>query len=80
MMGAREIEFIENSMDSEKNKRMAVIAPEKNVYLKIYVLWLEVLFNTMVLNDFIRMYGRRKAKSKYDFMLDKQSIWDENIA
>ncbi len=80
MMGDREIEFVENSMDSEKMKRMAVIAPEKNVYLKIYVLWPEVLFVTMVLNDFVKLYGRRKAKSKYDFMLDKQTIWDENIA
>ncbi|ADG81771.1 DUF6904 family protein [Thermincola potens] len=80
LMGNREIEFVDNGMDDEKKRRMSVLASDKNVYLKIYVLWPEMLFVTMALNDFIRLYGRKRAKKSYDFMLDKQNIWDESIA
>ncbi|MDN5322568.1 MAG: hypothetical protein PWQ67_1022 [Clostridia bacterium] len=80
LMGDREIEFVDNGMDEEKKRRMSLLAPDKNVYLKIYVLWPEILFVTMALNDFIRLYARKKAKKSYDFMLDKQNIWDESIA
>ena len=80
LMGDREIEFVDNGMDEEKKRRMSVLASDKNVYLKIYVLWPEILFVTMALNDFIRLYARKKAKKSYDFMLDKQNIWDESIA
>ena len=69
LMGDREIEFVENGMDAEKMKWMSTITPEKNVYLKIYVFWPEVLFVTMVLNDFVRLYARKKAK-RYDFLLE----------
>jgi len=80
LMGDREIEFVDNGMDDEKKRRMSVLASDRNVYLKIYVLWPEMLFVTMALNDFIRLYGRKRAKKSYDFMLDKQNIWDESIA
>lgn len=80
LIGDREIEFVDNGMDDEKKRRMSVLAPDKNVYLKINVLWPEMLFVTMALNDFIRLYARKKAKKSYDFMLDKQNIWDEAIA
>ncbi|NLI92577.1 MAG: hypothetical protein GX434_10350 [Peptococcaceae bacterium] len=80
LMGDREIEFVDNGMDEEKKRRMSVLAPDKNVYMKIYVLWPEMLFVTMALNDFIRLYARKKAKKSYDFILDKQNIWDESIA
>ena len=78
--GDREIEFVVNGMDEEKKRRMSLLAPDKNVYFKIYVLWPEMLFVTMALNDFIRLYARKKAKKSYDFMLDKQNIWDKSIA
>ena len=80
LIGDREIESVDNGMDDEKKRRMSVLAPDKNVYLKINVLWPEMLFVTMALNDFIRLYARKKAKKSYDFMLDKQNIWDEAIA
>lgn len=80
LMGDREIEFVDNGMDEEKKRRMSVLAPDKNVYLKINVLWPEMLFVVMALNDFIRLYARKQAKKSYDFILDKQNIWDESIA
>jgi len=80
LMGDREIEFVDNGMEPDKMKWMSTITPDKNVYLKINVLWPEMLFVTMALNDFIRLYANKKAKKSYDVMLDKQNIWDEAIA
>ncbi|MCL5781501.1 MAG: hypothetical protein M1119_11555 [Firmicutes bacterium] len=80
LQGDREIEFVDNGMDADKMKWMSVITPDKNVYLKINVLWPEMLFVTMALNDFIRLYARKKAKKSYDVMLDRLNIWDESIA
>ncbi len=82
LMGDREIEFVDNGMDDEKKKRMAVITPDKNVYLKIYVLWPELLFVTTALNQFLKFYAKRQAKTKYslDIFTEKKVIWDSSIA
>jgi hypothetical protein len=39
LMGDREIEFVDNGMDEAKMRWMSAITPDKNVYLKINVLW-----------------------------------------
>lgn len=80
LVGDREIEFVDNGIDDEKKRRMSVLAPDKNVYLKINVLWPEMIFVTMALNDFIQLYARERAKKSYDVMLDKKNIWDSSIA
>lgn len=80
LMGDREIEFVDNGMNPEKMKWMSKVTPEKNVYLKINVLWPEMLFVIMALNDFVRLYARKKAKKSYDLMLNKQTVWNEEIA
>lgn len=80
IMGDREIEFVDNGMDDDKKRRMSALAPDKNVYIKIYALWPEMLFVVMALNDFIRLYARKKANKNYDILFDKQNIWDESIA
>ncbi|MDF2673772.1 MAG: hypothetical protein K0R09_2037 [Clostridiales bacterium] len=79
MQGDREIEFVDNGMDMDKKRNMGVVCPDKNVYLKINVLWPELLFVTMAINDFIRMYGKKQCKNSYDFLLDKRNIWDPSI-
>lgn len=61
-IGDREIEFVDNGMDPGKMKWMSTITPDKNVYLKINVLWPEMLFVTMALNDFIRLMQGSKQK------------------
>ena len=48
--------------------------------MKINVLWPELLFVIMALNDFILLYARKKSKQGYEFMLDKANIWDQSIA
>jgi hypothetical protein len=80
LMGDREVEFVDNGMDKEKMRNMAVIAHDKNVYLKINVLWPELLFVTMALNDFVRLRAQKQARNSYEMMLDKRNIWDAVIA
>ena len=65
LMGDREYEFVDNGLDEEKKRRMSVLAPDKNVYLKIYVLWPEMLFVMIALNDFLQLYAGKRAKTKY---------------
>ena len=80
LMGDREVEFVDNGIDDEKKRHMSVLAPEKNIYFKINVLWPEILFVIMALNDFICLYAKKKSKKSYDVLNDKQNIWDESIS
>jgi hypothetical protein len=59
LMGDREIEFVDNGMNKDKMKVLALITPKKNIYLGIHVLWPEILFVTMSLNDFIVLHGKK---------------------
>ena len=52
LMGNREYQFVENGLTDEIKKYQGFIASDKNIYLKIYVLWPEMLFVLWALNDF----------------------------
>ena len=66
LMGDREIEFVDNGMDAEKMKRMSTITHNKNIYLNINVLWPEMLFVTMALNDFLKVHRKKCKHSEWD--------------
>lgn len=70
LMGNREFEFIDNGMDENRMKELAMITPKKNIYVGTHVLWPEMLFIIMCLSDFILL---RQKKIKYP-------EWDANIA
>jgi len=38
------------------------------------------LFVTMVLNDFLWLYAKKKIKKGYNMMMDKKIVWDEHLA
>lgn len=80
IMGDREILFVENGMDTEKMKRMGTITHATNVYLSINVIWPELLFVLMAINDFCRFHAYKLTKKRYDMMLDKSVIWDHDLA
>ncbi len=80
MMGDRDFEFVDNGMDEFKMRKLSVITPDKNVYLKINVLWPELLFVMMALNDFILLYAKKRARDSYNPVLDRRNIWDASIA
>ena len=80
LMGEGEIELVDNGMTEEKMKRRAMITHNKNICLKINVLWPEMLFVMMGLNDFIKLYARKRAKRSYNEITDNRNIWDPAIA
>jgi hypothetical protein len=80
LMGDREIGLVDNGMDPDKMRRLSMISNDKNVYYVFHVLWPEILFVTMALNDFIRLYAGKQSKNGYDVMMDKKNIWDASIA
>ncbi|WP_238457942.1 DUF6904 family protein [Alkalihalobacterium alkalinitrilicum] len=51
-MGNREVRFVDNGLDQDKMRYLSIAANDKNIYLVCNVLWPEVLFVTMGLNDF----------------------------
>jgi len=78
--GDREFEFVRNGMDADRMKLLGMITPEKNLYYKANVYYPEILFVTMAINDFIRLYAKKQAKSAPFPLLDKKNLWDANIA
>lgn len=79
-MGDREIDFVINGMDKERMKYMGRITSEQNVYYKFSAYYPELLFVTAALNDFIRHYAKKRAKSAPFPLLDKHNLWDAAIA
>jgi hypothetical protein len=80
LMADRGVEFVENGLDTDKIKRLGIIAPEKNVYYKIEVIWPELLFVVMVLNDFIWFYAKKQSKGSYTPLTEWRSLWDPAIS
>lgn len=80
LMADRGVEFVKNGLDNDKIKRLGIIAPQKNVYYKIEVLWPELLFVVMVLNDFIWLYAKRRSKSSYTPLTEWRSLWDSAVS
>ena len=78
--GDRELEFIRNGMDEDRMKLLGMITPEKNLYYKVNLYYPETLFVTVAINDFIRLYSKKQAKSATFPLLDKKNLWDEHIA
>lgn len=80
LMGNRDIAFVENGLDDHKMRRLSVAATDKNIYLSCNVYWPELIFVTMALNDFIKLYAKKQAKSNYHPLTDYRNIWDHSIA
>lgn len=80
LMADRGVEFVENGIDDDKIKRLGIIAPNMNVYYKMEVLWPELLFVVIVLNDFIWYYAKIRSKSSCSPFTEWRSLWDPAIS
>lgn len=80
LMGDNEIQWVDNGMDREKMKLMGLVAPEKNVYYMCRILYPEILFVAMALNDFIRLYAKKQTRTARVPMLDVKNQWDASIS
>ncbi|APH03529.1 DUF6904 family protein [Bacillus weihaiensis] len=79
MMGNREIELVDNGMDPDKMKWFSTITSEKNVYMSVNLLWPEILFVMMALNDFTKLYATKESKKSYQPFEDYRVIWDQSL-
>jgi hypothetical protein len=80
MMGDRNIEFVDNGMDYDKIKRLGVVSSDKNVYYTQTVLWPEILYVFLALNNFVQLYAKSRSKTSPTPILDAFNLWDSNIA
>ncbi len=80
IMGGREVKFMDNGLDEDKMRFLSIVTSDKNVYLSCNILWPEIIFVMMALNDFIRLYARKQAKNNYNSFSDYRNIWDAAIA
>ncbi|MCD8509455.1 MAG: hypothetical protein LRY73_05940 [Bacillus sp. (in: Bacteria)] len=79
LMGNRGVEFVENGLDHNKMRYLSIVGNDKNIYLVCNVLWPEILFVTMALNDFIKLYAKKQAKNNYNIFSDYRNVWDISI-
>ncbi|AHN23786.1 MULTISPECIES: DUF6904 family protein [Lysinibacillus] len=56
MQGEHQLEFVSNGLNKSILSRHETIFPTKNVYYGTEVLWPELLFTAIALNDFIRLH------------------------
>lgn len=69
-MGGREYQYLDHGIDENGMKMMGIVGTTRNLYLSFHVLYPEMLFVTMALNNFIDI---RKRKLKHP-------DWDGTIA
>lgn len=75
-MGNREIDFVENNFHVELQKYHEIIHPDTNVHFCVNILWLEVMFAVLALDDFVKRYGDDKTFNK---MMKSAGITDEQM-
>ena len=80
MMGDRDFVFVDNGRD--EYGFWPEDAPDANLYLKIHVLWPEMLFVQLALNDFVQLYATQLARKfdKRSTMVHTNAVWDESLA
>lgn len=57
--GERNIELVANGLNKAIKKEQQFIAPDKNIYYSFEVMWPEILFIAIALNDFIKLHEER---------------------
>ena len=69
-------------MDHERLKKLGQIAPATNTYLKIQVLWPEMVFVLAALNEFLIKTAEKLVKTRYRYNLfcDPAVAWNNDIA
>lgn len=68
--GEYNVEFVANGVHRGIAMKQDLLAPEKNVYFSVEILWPELIFMTIALNDFIELH--------YEFI--DPSPWNRDVA
>lgn len=64
--GNRNIDFVANGLHKEMMKSHDFIAPENNIYYSTEILWPELVFSFIALNDFIQLYKKYEFANDFD--------------
>ena len=75
-MGHRGVAFVTNGLDDETKRWLGIVAPDKNVQLSTNILWPELLFYVLALNDFVKLRADKLSKNQYKPFLHKNVAWD----
>lgn len=57
--GECNLDFVSNGLNKVIMKEHQIIAPDKNIYYSVEVLWPEIMFTILALNDFIKLHEER---------------------
>lgn len=81
-MGDREVCFENNGLDEDTKRFQGIIAPSKNVYYQCNILYPDMMYAMIGLNELIRIRMRDLSKSRgsYAIAFDQHVIWDEAIS
>jgi hypothetical protein len=71
--GDRNIEMVFNGLQGHVKKQHGFIAPDKNIYFSVEILWPEILFASIALKDFIRIHKKELKNPEWDFHLHTAS-------
>ncbi|MEK5233948.1 hypothetical protein MHB42_19870 [Lysinibacillus sp. FSL K6-0232] len=70
VLGEHHLEFVNNGLNKNVLTQHELIFPNKNAYFAAEILWPEIIFSAIALNDFIHLHQQ----------LNNSSMWDYDIA
>jgi len=80
IQGELEVEPTDNGMNDDRIRMMGMTTPAENVNCKCSINYIEAMFVTIFLNNFIRRYARKRAKTSRFPLLNEKNQWDKHIA
>ena len=60
------VDFVGNGLHKETMKQHEIVSSEKNIYYSVEVLWPELIFTVIALNDFVRLYSKKHLYPNLD--------------
>lgn len=67
--GDRNVEFVFNGLHDHTMKQHGFIAPDKNIYYSVEILWPELIYAAIAMKDFVSLYQKQASKSVWDIHL-----------
>ena len=72
-MGDREVEYVDNNFDEDLRAYHKGNHPDTNVHFSVNILWIEVIFSVLALDDYLRSYENDKS---FKSMMKKSDMKD----
>src|SRR5690606_39710985 len=72
--GEYNVEFVANGVHRGIAMKQDLLAPEKNVYFSVEILWPELIFMTIALNDFIELHYEFRSEEHTSELQSRENI------